>query len=275
MVFCLSIGILESRKPSTICAINWVFLTPTPTTVVLVGSGILGLISELALIEFLKGLIMLWYMCNHFSLFLKILICPSLLLLTWRCQTTSSCLYHPSQTQFYLNMSLLQNHSMMAHIQRVWNLEPRPHHHTGWIEWWHDIISCFARFLCIYGRQLSIYCRWSYDKMTKVLCAATKYLALNPFDSTLQLHLAQLRHQKQVADSHSTRGAQIKARLHWLKVGDRASKESFLALCFHHTSIGIKKIKRGMGSSHRVVWHIASLCPSLWEGVHSAGRFFG
>lgn len=80
---------------------------------------------------------------------------------------------------------------------------------------------------------------------TKSLCAATEALALNPFDSTLQLRLAQLCHQKQVVDSHSDKGAQIKARLHWLKVGDRASEEFFRALRAHHTSVGIKKIKEG------------------------------
>lgn len=133
----------------------------------------------------------------------------------------------------------------MAHIQRVWNLEPRPHHHIGWIVWWHDAISRSVRFLCIYGTQLAIYRRWSYDVTTKALCVATKALALNPFDSTLQLRLAKLHHQKQVTDSHSARGAQFKARLHWLKVGDRASKEFFLALRAHYTSVGIKKIKEG------------------------------
>lgn len=147
--------------------------------------------------------------------------------------------------QFYLNMSLIHHQTKMAHIQRVWNLDPRPHHHTGWIVWWHDDITRSTRFLYIYGRQLAMYRRWSYDVTTKALCAATKDLALNPYDSNLQLRLAQLHNQKQVADSHSARGAQIKARLHWLKVGDRASKEFFLALCARHTSIGIKKIKEG------------------------------
>lgn len=66
-VFCLSAGQLESGKLGMICTINWVFSTPTPPITVLVGSGTLGLIWELALKEFLKGLIVLWYLCNHFS----------------------------------------------------------------------------------------------------------------------------------------------------------------------------------------------------------------
>lgn len=79
---------------------------------------------------------------------------------------------------------------MMAHIQRVWNSEPRPHHHTGWIAWWHDVITRSARFLHIYGRKITMYHRFSYDVTTKYLCVATKDLALNPFYSNLQLRLA-------------------------------------------------------------------------------------
>jgi hypothetical protein len=68
---------------------------------------------------------------------------------------------------------------------------------------------------------------------------------LNPFDVGIQTRVAQLRHQKQIADNFAARGAQIKARLHWLEIGDQASKEFFSALRARHSAVGIKRIREG------------------------------
>ena len=98
----------------------------------------------------------------------------------------------------------------------------------------------------IYGRQVAIFRKWAYEANTLALRKASEALSLNPFDADLQVQLAKLRHDKQVADNYAARGAQLKARLHWLEVGDKASKEFFHALQARHTNVGIKKIKDGM-----------------------------
>ena len=38
-----------------------------------------------------------------------------------------------TRSQFYLNTSVLTHNSTIAHILRVWNLEPHPHSPIGWI----------------------------------------------------------------------------------------------------------------------------------------------
>ena len=68
---------------------------------------------------------------------------------------------------------------------------------------------------------------------------ASEALTLNPFDVDLQIHLAKLRHDKKIDDTYAARGAQIKACLHWLEVGDKASKEFFQAFCAHYINVGI------------------------------------
>ena len=84
--------------------------------------------------------------------------------------------------------------------------------------------------LCIYGHQVSIFRKWTYEANTLALRKASEALTLNPFDVDLQVQLAKLYHDKQVADNYVARGAQLKAHLHWLEVGDKASKEFFHAL---------------------------------------------
>ena len=58
----------------------------------------------------------------------------------------------------------------------------------------------------------------SYEATTLNLHLDSKALAMNLFDMDLQVWIANLWHQKKVADSYAARGAQIKARLHWLEV---------------------------------------------------------
>lgn len=74
-----------------------------------------------------------------------------------------------SKSQFFLNTSVLLHASTISHIQCVWNLEPRPHSHRGWIQWWNDAITRTAHFLRIYGRQLAIFRKRSYESTTLAL----------------------------------------------------------------------------------------------------------
>ena len=68
--------------------------------------------------------------------------------------------------------------------------------------------------MCIYGRQLAVFRKRSYEANTLALRKASEALTLNPFDVDLQVQLAKIRHDKQIADNYAARGAQIKARLH-------------------------------------------------------------
>ena len=137
-----------------------------------------------------------------------------------------------AKSQFFLNTSMLMHASTISHILCVWNLEPCPHSQKGWIQWWSDAIARTVHFLGIYGHQVAIFKKWAYEALT-----------LNPFDVYLQVQLAKLFYDKQVADNYAAQGAQLKACLHWLEVGDKASKEFFHALRARHTNVGIKKLK--------------------------------
>lgn len=97
--------------------------------------------------------------------------------------------------------------------------------------------------MCIYGCQLAIFRRQSYEATTTDLWSTTEALVASPFSPSLQVRVVELRHKKKITDNYAARGVQIKARLHWLKVGDHASKEYFLALRARRSSPGIKKFK--------------------------------
>lgn len=147
----------------------------------------------------------------------------------------------PTTTQFYLNMSVLHHQPTIAHILQIQNLVPRSHQPTSWIKWWNDAITRSAWFLRIYGRQLARFFQRSYEATTKALYTASEALVLDPFNMYLQLQLAQLQQHKQITENYTAQSARIKARLHWLKVGDRAFKEFFLSLRAHHNVTDIKK----------------------------------
>ena len=166
---------------------------------------------------------------------------PIYFVITWK-----TAILKVAKSQFFLNMSVLMHASTISHIQRVWNLEPCLHSQRGWIQWWNDVITITTQFLCIYGLQLTIFRKWAYEANTLALRKAFEALTLNPFDADLHVQLAKLCHDKQVVDNYAARGAQLKAHLHWLEVGDKASKEFFHALWARHTNVGIKKLKQGM-----------------------------
>lgn len=101
---------------------------------------------------------------------------------------------HANMTQFFLNTSLLHHKPTLAHIVTVWNLDCRLPHDTDWICWWNSAISRTVRFLHIYGHQLAIFRRWSYQATTSALCSATEALVANPFAPTVQVRGAELHH---------------------------------------------------------------------------------
>jgi len=43
----------------------------------------------------------------------------------------------------------------------------------------------------------------------------------------MQSHIAQLKHKLKLMELYETNGAQIKAQLNWLKIGDKVTKEFF------------------------------------------------
>ena len=63
--------------------------------------------------------------------------------------------------------------------------------------------------------------------MRTELARASRNLEANPFNETTQDFVATLHHEIRKADLYEAKGAQIQARLNWLKVGDRVSKEFF------------------------------------------------
>lgn len=102
--------------------------------------------------------------------------------------------YRTCKTQFFLNTSLLSHPPTATHIRCTWNLAPRPHSHTGWIQWWNDDITRTMKFLCIYGCQLAIYHRRYYEATIKDLFMMSKSLVQNLFDTRLQTRVANLCH---------------------------------------------------------------------------------
>ena len=108
-----------------------------------------------------------------------------------------------AKSQFFLNTSVLMHASTISHILRVWNLAPRLHSQTGWLQWWSNAIARTAHFLCIYGRQVAIFKKRAYEANTLALRKASEALTLNPFDADLQVQLAKLHPDKQVADNYA------------------------------------------------------------------------
>lgn len=59
------------------------------------------------------------------------------------------------------------------------------------------------------------------------LVNATIKLEVDHFNKHSQIHIAQLCHELKIIELYDARGAQIKGKLHWLKIGGKVSKESF------------------------------------------------
>lgn len=59
------------------------------------------------------------------------------------------------------------------------------------------------------------------------LASVSKFLEAHPFSPLAQAQVATLCHEIRKANLYEAKGAQLKVRLKWLKVGDRVSKEFF------------------------------------------------
>lgn len=55
----------------------------------------------------------------------------------------------------------------------------------------------------------------------------TSKLELSPFNPDLQTHMVKIQHELRLVDLYEAKGAQLKDLMHWLKVGDRISKDFF------------------------------------------------
>ena len=203
--FCLFVGQLGKENPGTTCVINWAFFYPNTNR--RQGCGVWhtwsnfragpdrilkrldhAMISAQSFFSFSKDrylpIIPLLdvMLSNHYPIYFVI---------NWQIAIQKTI-----RSQFYLNTSMLTHNSTIGHILRVWNLEPHPHSHIGWIQWWNDAISRTAHFLRIYGRQLVVFRKRSYEATTLALKKASKALTLNPFDVDLQVHIAKIHHYK-------------------------------------------------------------------------------
>ena len=94
--------------------------------------------------------------------------------------------------------------SIISHIQHVWNLEPHSHSQRGLIQWLNDAITRTTCFLYIYGHQLVVFRKQSYEANTFALRKTSKALTLNPFDVDFQIQLAKLCHDTQIANNYVT-----------------------------------------------------------------------
>ena len=70
------------------------------------------------------------------------------------------------------------------------------HSKIGWIQWWNDSITRTTHVLSIYGKQLAILGRRSYESTIIALKKASKDVTLNPFDIYLKIQIAKFSHEK-------------------------------------------------------------------------------
>ena len=66
--------------------------------------------------------------------------------------------------------------------------------------------------------------------MQSELSKAYLRLEASPFNSIAQSQVSSIRHELKKVDLYEAKGAQLRARMHWLKVGDRVTKEFFQRL---------------------------------------------
>ena len=129
-----------------------------------------------------------------------------------------------------MNTLLLPCPSMKEHIFHIWNIIPRPLGVIGWITWWNNAISRTTKVLRTIGAKFAKRRRKSNLIIRTEFARASFSLEVDPFNITLQANVAALRHEIRKAKVYAAKGAQLKSRLKWLKVGDRVSKELFKRL---------------------------------------------
>lgn len=81
--------------------------------------------------------------------------------------------------------------------------------------------------------------------LQKELTRASPRLKVDPFNPFLQMDLVQIHHQVKLSKVYHVRGAQLQARLHWLKSGDRMTKEYVLRLHPPNKAMLLKVIYEG------------------------------
>lgn len=145
--------------------------------------------------------------------------------------TINVTITHPQtfKSQFFLSTSILQHPPTFCHIQKIQNLVSRPTKEYGRIEWWLYAINRTTILLHSLGKKLLNYADILIKscKMSLLVCQSTLSF---PFDTFLQIHVAKIHYELKIIEMYEAKGAHIQYRLHWLKIGDRVSKEFFQRL---------------------------------------------
>ncbi len=88
--------------------------------------------------------------------------------------------------------------------------------------------------------------KWSYEANRLALKKSSEAITIKPFDVDVQIQLSKLHHDQQISDNFAAWGAEIKAHLHWLKVGDKALKEFYQGLVPVIPMLGLKRLNKEM-----------------------------
>lgn len=62
------------------------------------------------------------------------------------------------------------------------------------------------------------------------LARAIIELEASPFNLELQFHVAYIHHELKLVELYEMKGAQLKAHLHWIQIGDQVTKDLFQKL---------------------------------------------
>lgn len=152
-----------------------------------------------------------------------------------------------SHLPFKLNISHLKNKVCVSALVGIWNSIPKPHEGESWVSWWISAIEQCVEFLHSFGRRIA----WKHKRCEKSLqgqlkLARTK-LNLHPHDELLQKHIAVIEAQLRKLDHYRGQGAKIRAKIQWIKEGNKGSKYFFNYLNYKHKNEKIEAIKDETG----------------------------
>jgi hypothetical protein len=144
-----------------------------------------------------------------------------------------------------MNVSHLKSQSCLNCIRRIWHLMPRL---RGWLDCVLAECHCPNHFFLEGYRRQIIAIRWKRNKAIKdELEMVSQCFQSNPFNEELQARAARLKYHLKVTRIQSAKEAWLQARLHWLRTGNRPSKDFFKALATIEVMEKISSIKTSGG----------------------------
>ncbi|XP_057873595.1 uncharacterized protein LOC131079610 [Cryptomeria japonica] len=147
---------------------------------------------------------------------------------------------------FKLNVSHLKNQDCINGLLATWNAEPKPQQ-DRWICWWEQTITNCVSFLHDYGRRIAA----KHQRLEKSLQGQLErdrtILATNPHNISVQQSVANAENALRKMAAYKGKGAQLRARLQWIKDGDRGTKFFFQYLKHKHKMEHISAIKSASG----------------------------